>query len=415
MLKYNEIFAKKNRPAGIMKTFKILVIDDEPSILTTYQHIFSSLDDNPLDSTADYLFNTGKVPSQKNTTFILSTFKQGLDGVNAVITSKKNNSLFAIAFIDMRMPPGIDGLETAKRIIEVDPDIEIVFVTAYKDRSRQEIAERIGKHRFFHLKKPFDPDEVIQLAETLTFKWNLVREREQLDREKEIFIQNMSHELRHPLQVILGVCNTILTCEMDETRKHQFIKDIESEAQRLSLLAENLTTTRELETPMILNKKDPVDLIHLVDQVIRLLISDAEKKGLVLERKGLQTKTIVKGDKNSLVQVLVNLVVNAINYTEKGEVFVILEQENKQIKVSVKDTGVGIPFAEQPSVFEKFYRVKKESLKVRGHGLGLGIARDIINAHGSILELSSQPGKGSQFFFYLPLIDLTQKNSPEMS
>ncbi len=335
----------------------------------------------------------------------MTTALQGQEGVAAVEEAKGRDDPFALAFIDMNMPPGIDGRETAKRILAIDGEMQIVFVTAYTERTREEIADGIGHRRFFYLKKPFDAEEIHQMAESLALRWELDREREQLDREKEIFIRNMSHELRHPLQVILGVCDTVLNCEMDDERRNQFIRDIETEARRLTKLTENLRATKETAYRSQLHNPNPINLDEIIDQVVRLLSAEAEKKGLGLRRDGSGVERKVLGDANGLVQVLINLVVNAIQYTEQGAVVIEAKREGGRIRVSVRDTGVGIAPSEQQTIFQRFYRVQDQARKVRGHGLGLSIAQEIVLAHGSRIEVDSEPGKGSRFYFGLPVAE----------
>jgi two-component system sensor histidine kinase ChiS len=126
-----------------------------------------------------------------------------LQGVEEVSSALRQSDPFAIAFIDMRMPPGIDGLETAQRILNVDPHIEIVILTAYSDTSLQSLAQHLGDSRFLLLKKPFDPDELTQMAQFLTFRWEIG----QLNRAYERFVPKEFLELlnkKHITQVRIG-------------------------------------------------------------------------------------------------------------------------------------------------------------------------------------------------------------------
>ena len=157
-----------------MNEFKVLVIDDDPGILGTYQTVLSPSSDSA--NLADELFTDGpQIPSSsnRNIPFAITTVQQGLDGVQAVSSALAQGSPYAVVFTDMRMPPGIDGMETAKRIIAIDPDTEIAIVTAYSDHSLKELDDVLGQNRFLLLKKPFDSDELIQMAQFLTFRWKL--------------------------------------------------------------------------------------------------------------------------------------------------------------------------------------------------------------------------------------------------
>lgn len=392
-----------------MKLSRILVIDDEPEIRKSYHKILSNYDHDDSDDLEDLARDLFEEPEDFSASlleehhFEVVTAAQGLEGVGLVKQSVARKSPFSVAFIDMRMPPGMDGLETAKQIIEKDPNIEIVIVTAYADRSRKSISEAIGGHRFFYLKKPFDSDELIQLAEGLTLRWHMTREREVFEEEKRIFISNMSHELRQPLQVILGVCETLRTCEMEASRREAFLLDIETEARRLRQLAEGFRTIQQLEEDTLILPFTNFDMNKAVDNVIRLLGKEAFQKKLYLEHEKGSDSLHVAGDENSLTQVLINLIVNGIHYTKEGGVTVQTQVDGDHVEVSVSDTGVGIPESEQEAIFKKFYRVPQYAIKIRGHGLGLTIAMEVVQAHGSVIEVESTPGEGSRFSFRLPL------------
>ncbi len=390
-----------------MTVVKILAVDDEPLILQSYLKILTSgAKDSTvrsLDALAKELLD-GK-PSKPSSspwerTFAVTTVQQGEEALQAVSEAVAMGNPFAVVFIDMRMPPGIDGLETAKRMLMVDGNLEIVIVTAYSDRTRTELAEALGEARFLYIQKPFHPDELLQTAQSLSARWELAREQERLDRDKEIFARNMSHELRHPLQVVLGICDTLLSCEMEEAQRQQFIRDIHSEAQRLAELVEKLRMINQLDSEPSLEMQ-AVELKELTERVVRLLKPEAKKKHLQLTCEAPEDIPLVRGDESSLMQILINLVVNAIHYTETGSVCIRLTPKEHRVLVEVQDTGVGVAASEQKAIFRKFYRVPKQALKVRGHGLGLSIVQDLLQGHGSTIAVESNLGQGSCFFFDL--------------
>ena len=159
-----------------MENLRVLVIDDDPDILQTYRTILDSTTES--DDLGDDLFSGEAVkrprPRQRMG-FEVTTVPQGLEGVEAASEAITQGSPYSLVFTDMRMPPGIDGLETARRILEIDPDIEVAIVTAYSDRSIQEMDHVLGENRFLLLKKPFDSDELVQMAQFLTFRWKLAK------------------------------------------------------------------------------------------------------------------------------------------------------------------------------------------------------------------------------------------------
>lgn len=168
---------------------RILIIDDDPGILETCQSILAPVDSDAnqqLQSMASSLFDEpSPAPSlSMEQHFELTIANQGLLGLEEVATAIRVGRPFAMAFIDMRMPPGIDGLETAERLLGIDPYMEIVIFTAYSDTSLQSMAEHLGNSRFLLLKKPFDPDELTQMAQFLTYRWEIG----QLNRAYERFV-----------------------------------------------------------------------------------------------------------------------------------------------------------------------------------------------------------------------------------
>lgn len=382
---------------------KILVIDDDPAILDMYESVLLPADktsDDKLVQQANELFDShfteSKAEAWQSTLQIIKAI-QGEIGIDCVKKEIESDLPIALAFIDVRMPPGMDGVETAKEILKIDPKIEIVFVTAYSDKTRQDMEATLHNRRFFYLRKPHHPDELLQMAQSLLMRWETARDRERLDEEKSIFEANMSHELRHPLQIIKGVCGTLLKFDMDKNRQKQFLNDIQSETERLINFVEKLQV---LKTDQKKNL-NPVKIDQVIDRVIRLLTKDAEKKQLSLSKKGAKNLPDVKGDESGLTQVLINLIVNAISYTEKGRIIITTNLQKNSIEIQIKDTGVGISAEDQKRICNRYYRVKDQSLKTRGHGLGLNIVADILKAHDSTLEIDSTPGEGSTFSFSL--------------
>ena len=165
---------------------KIIVIDDEQIILDDYRLILSPPSSKSDDLRkkaaaleASLFGNTDAGFSAVKKEYELTMALQGEDAFHLVKEARDNGVPFAVAFIDVRMPPGWDGVHTAKKIRQLDPDIEIVIVTAYSDRNRSDIIAEVGKpERLLYIKKPFDPDEIRQLALSLTRKWNLERRTE---------------------------------------------------------------------------------------------------------------------------------------------------------------------------------------------------------------------------------------------
>lgn len=156
---------------------RVLVVDDEQNILDAYQHVLREIVWSPPDkivSLAAELFDEPPPASSGGTTIAAVDFcRQGEDAVREIEEKQGEGTSYPVAFIDMRMPPGIDGLETAKRLRQVNPSINIVVVTGYSDHAPRQIASEIGcSDRLFYLVKPFNADELLQLTVTLINRWN---------------------------------------------------------------------------------------------------------------------------------------------------------------------------------------------------------------------------------------------------
>ncbi len=175
--------------ALLMNNDRVLIIDDDPEIQNAYRAILAPGDEgeNTFGNQLNLLM--GQTQNDEITAplqFTLDFASQGPEGVDKAASACETNNPFAVAFIDIRMPPGFDGMETAARIRRIDANIEIVIVTAYSDRSREEIVQTVGApEKLLFLRKPFDPEELIQLALSLTAKWNLARKAEEQQRNYE--------------------------------------------------------------------------------------------------------------------------------------------------------------------------------------------------------------------------------------
>jgi heavy metal sensor kinase len=226
--------------------------------------------------------------------------------------------------------------------------------------------------------------------------------------EQQRFIADASHELRTPLAVLRGETEVALdrTRTIDEY-KHSLAL-IKEEAERLSRIVEDLfiLARQPVEAPAALLKQ-PLSLNEVVNDCGRAAQVLAIRKDLRLRINSGTTELTLNGDAELLKRMLLNLLDNAVKYTpEGGEIFVALVQQNGNAQIVVRDTGIGIAKADQPHVFDRFYRVDKaRSRTLGGAGLGLAIVRWILEAHRGKITLQSVPGKGSEFTVELPLSD----------
>lgn len=226
---------------------------------------------------------------------------------------------------------------------------------------------------------------------------------ERLQRMRSQFLANVSHELRTPIFSIQGYLETLLNGAMDDPKvnKH-FLQKANQNTVNLSNLLNDLIDISMIESGEMRMSYRYFDINIFIQSIISEFIPIAEEKNIKLifnpAKEGLQ----VFGDKDKLRQVFVNLLQNAIKYTDDGSIEVLLEEDKKFVNITVKDTGIGIPEDDLNRVFERFYRVDKaRSRAVGGTGLGLAIVKHIIEAHNSKIIVQSRLGEGSTFSFKL--------------
>lgn len=229
-----------------------------------------------------------------------------------------------------------------------------------------------------------------------------ITEMENLARIKKDFVLNVSHELRTPLTAIRGYAET-LEDEVDEQERN-YVVTIIRHTDRLIRIVEDLIALATLEEKPAALEVEKVDLKEIAESVLRIFDPKAKGKKLALSLDVDPGLAPVDGDPFRLEQMLVNLVDNAVKYTDKGSVRVSLRMEQGRVAIEVVDTGAGIPQDEQSRIYERFYVVdKSRSRKAGGTGLGLSIVKHIVSLHGGEIQLQSQPGAGSQFTIFLPL------------
>jgi two-component system phosphate regulon sensor histidine kinase PhoR len=223
-----------------------------------------------------------------------------------------------------------------------------------------------------------------------------------LEKVKKDFVINVSHELRTPLTAIKGFVET-LSEEVDKKNK-RYLEVINRHTERLIHIVNDLLLLSELEEKKDALEIEKVNLKKLIKNVSKIYTQKLKEKSLTLKLSIEKTLPEINADPFKIEQLLINLVDNAISYTEKGSITIRAKQENDKIELAIKDTGIGISQEDLPRIFERFYVVdKSRSRHLGGTGLGLSIVKHIVLLHNGTISVESTPNIGTTFTILLPL------------
>jgi signal transduction histidine kinase len=228
-----------------------------------------------------------------------------------------------------------------------------------------------------------------------------IHELQRMQRVQNEFIGNVSHEVKNPIFAVFGYLEALGSDLSPEQRAHYAQKGL-ANLHRLNNLFSDLIEIAKLEYREDLLRPQTFDLQSLIDEVGEMLMPRAVEKGLTLTFENPPLE--VFADRNRIRQVVTNLIDNAIAYSEEGSVQCRMRRHLDRARVEVIDTGRGIPEEHLDRIFERFYRVDTaRSRKMGGTGLGLAIVRQILEAHGGTIQVESTKGRGTRFWFDLPL------------
>jgi signal transduction histidine kinase len=419
---------------------RILIIDDNEAIHTDFRTILAGRSSANAALRSSRAALLGEESSElEEVKFELDSAFQGEEGLKKVSQSIQAGRPYAMAFVDVRMPPGWDGIETIGHLWKVDPDLLVVICTAYSDYDWNDMAKQLGcMHRWQILKKPFDNVEVRQLAASLTEKWELSKKAhlkldqlqqmvEERTRDIERVQQQLyasrkeqavgtlaggvAHEFNNLLQAIRGYTTFAMKgLKVEDTRYQDLSQVIQASDRAANLTKQLLEFTRQKPVQRTtLNLNDIItDLVNLLEAFL----------GAKIEiRTELNDLGDMNADSNAIHDVLLNLCTNARDAMPSGGRLTIKTEQvaisagdhrlsadvvpGEYALLSVSDTGCGMPADIQGRIFEPFYTTKEVG---KGSGLGLSMAYGVVQQLGGLIEVDSVPGEGSTFKLYIPVL-----------
>jgi len=370
------------------------------------------VEDNPTDA----LISKKRLQRDEAFEYDITHVVSGEDALSSL-----EKAVFDIALLDYNLPKK-SGLETLREIKSKNIEMPIVMITGQGDEQVAVTLIKEGAFDYLIKREGYEDSIPLMIRKTIAeFRSKAERERLQkeialrkeelerinaqlmeLDRMKSAFVANVAHELKTPLTIIKGNLDNIDQGFAGEVQPQQkeILEDVFRVINRLSRLINDLLDISKIESGKMELNKENLDIVALAGEIVKTFETLAGAKNIGLVKEFPDKAVTVNADKDKLTQVFINLLGNAVKFTDKGSVTVRIIDMQGEVEVEIEDTGSGVPQDQTDKIFDKFVRVIAE--KKEGTGLGLPIAKDIVVLHKGRIRMESEIGKGSKFIFILP-------------
>ena len=403
---------------------RILLVDDEPLILDELGKVLSPSEESntELNELENRLFNNSKTNRRKAASYNVCCCRQGDEAIHEVEEAIKKNEPFAVAFIDIRMPPGPDGVSTAEEIRKLDPNIQIVMMTGYSDFDISEIAHRIPpEDKLLYMQKPIHSQEIRQFALALAAKWQsdyllhlqnqkLTESNEYLkehDRLKSEFVMTVSHELRTPLTIFKNILSNAMAGVMGKVPP-KLLRNLEMADEaigRLTSIINDFLDVSKLEVGKMKMRPEILCVQDTVGKLVEMISFVTDSKNIQLDLQVPNNELYINADYEQITRVINNIIENATKFVleNTGKILIEIEDRGERVGINIRDNGPGIQGDDKEKVFDRFVQVEKHvGPGKHGTGLGLAICRDLIQLHSGRIWIEDNPGGGAVFKILLP-------------
>ncbi len=421
----------------------VLTIDDDASILAAYESILvpnkkTSLEDALLELEKLHEVECSVVNSgEKLLNFNLYQANNGMDGIDIFRQKYEEGSNIPVCIVDMRMPNGINGLETSLLLKQIDPDVHIIIATAYSDRSNKEILACL-KNNIYYIRKPFNSEEIYQLVYSLSISYEATRKIQRLnsDLERRIedeieknrqkdsllfqqaklasmgeMIGNIAHQWRQPLNIISMLFQKVYRQQKKGTLDTPMMKHTLNQAmETINHMSQTIDNFRGHFEP---NKTKVHFTVLSVVQGVISIVEESFKIANIEIQTCIESETGLYSYPEDLKQVLMNLLNNAKDAMKSNNVargiirFDVLTTQNSEISINFSDNAGGINDEHIDKIFEPYYTTKHKS---QGTGIGLYMSKRIIEERLGGAITASNTDIGANFNILIPIKTATKDN-----